>query len=486
VTPDADLLDAVFRLLNRRTGLWFPPGRRALAETGVTRAITRAASPGRYLALLEAGGAAWDALVTEMTVGETYFFREPAQFAFLRREVLPALRRRGRAGVRAWSAGCASGEEAYSLAILFEEEGFGDRSFLLATDLSAAALERARRASYGPWSLRGSGAEIARPYLRPDGERLVVAERLRQRVTFAPLNLAAETYPSADTEAWAMDVVLCRNVLIYFDGDTVRSVARRLFDTLAPGGWLFTGASDPPLAAFAPFESVVTDVGVFYRRGARPALKDGAKEGSPVNGAEERGAVPASPVHGASAFSPVLQGGASSDARAGVSGPVTPPDPRQEARAAFERGDYARAAALAGDPAGAVLRVRSLANVDAEAAERVCAEAAGTRPLDVELHYLHAILLLGLGREAEAARAVRRVLYLDRSLAAAHFALGSLLERRGDRSGACRAYRCAHELAAARPPDEPVPLADGEPAGQLATAAAARLETLRPGGRPPS
>jgi Flp pilus assembly protein TadD len=122
--------------------------------------------------------------------------------------------------------------------------------------------------------------------------------------------------------------------------------------------------------------------------------------------------------------------------------------------------------------------VRSLANLDAGAAERACAAAVRRLPLDVELHYLHAILLLALGRDAEAGRAVRRVLYLDRALAAAHFTLGAVLERRGDKVGACRAYRVARDLAAGRPAGEPVPLADGESAEQLAAAASARLAAL--------
>jgi chemotaxis protein methyltransferase CheR len=130
-----------------------------------------------------------------------------------------------------------------------------------------------------------------------------------------------------------------------------------------------------------------------------------------------------------------------------------------------------------------VLRVRNLANADPIAAEGMCAEAVQRRPLDVELRYLHAILLLGQRRDQEAVQAVRRVLYLDRTLAVAHFTLGTVLERRGDRGGACRAYRAAHDLAVARPPDEPVPLADGEAAGRLAAAAAARLAALESEGR---
>jgi chemotaxis protein methyltransferase CheR len=474
VSPSPANLDRVLALLGERLGLDFPASRRDAAEAGILRAMSRAGArdPEVYLDLLLREGPAWDDLVAELTVGETYFFREAAQFDFIRREVLPGLRRRG-GTVRAWSAACASGEEAYSLAIVLDQEGFGERSFLLATDVNQAALVKARQATYTAWSLRGEGAAAAGPYLLRRGDRYVLAERLRQRVTFAALNLAQDRYPAEATGVCVMDVILCRNVLIYFGRETVRSVARRLYDTLAPGGWLFAGASDPPLGGEAPFESVLAEGGVFYRRPTAPA--PGAlvemREASP------KGAAPP----------PLQRGGLTPPRPAPLRAspaPAPPPlDHQEEARAAFARGDYARAAALAGDRADcAALRVRSLANLDPVAAEQACAEALRRQPLDVELHYLHAILLLGLGREVEAGGAVRRVLYLDRTLAAAHFTLGTVLERRGDPAAACRAYRAARDLAAARPSREPVPLAEGESAEQLAAAAAARLAALGAGG----
>ena len=122
--------------------------------------------------------------------------------------------------------------------------------------------------------------------------------------------------------------------------------------------------------------------------------------------------------------------------------------------------------------------MRALANVEPERAEEACAAATGRHPLSPELHYLHAVLLLDLGREEDAVRAVRRVLYLDRALAIAHFTLGSVLRRLGDVDGARRAYRNARDLCADRPADEAVPLAEDEQAGQLAEAATAALAVL--------
>ncbi len=403
----------------------------------------------------------------------------------------------------------ASGEEAYSLAHPALEEEVQSVAAagaaippLLATDISRAALARARRAVYGAWSLRGDGAAAAAPYLQPAGGRYVVSDAIRRRVRFEYLNLALDVYPSLATDTWGMHFVLCRNVLIYFNAETIQAVARRLYDTLAPGGWLLTAASDPPLAGYARFETVTTDAGVLYRRGAGPMVRlfpaappsrQGDKETRRQGDKEELGQaaldplVPFFPVSPVPSFPAIPTPEASSPVSRPVyesapAKPVEAADPLTEARKAMADGDYERAAELArrrpDDAAACVLHVRALANFDAARGERACAAAAARHPLSTELHYLHGVLLVSLGRDEEAARAVRRVLYLDRSLAVAHFTLGSVLERTGDPAGARRAYRNARDLCRARPTEEPAPLSDGEPAGRLAEAAAAQLAIL--------
>ncbi len=480
--------EAVADLLVRRTGLVFGPTRRDGAEAGMRRAMGRAGvrEPERYRDLLEADADALDDLVVELTVGETYFFREPAQFRFLRREALPDLRLRLGLGapVRTWSAACASGEEAYSLAILLQEEGAAPHSQVLATDISRAALTKARRAVYGAWSLRGEGAAAAAPYLRPDGGRFVLDDRIHRRVRFEYLNLALDVYPSLVTDVWGMHIIFCRNVLIYFNPETIAAVARRLYETLAPGGWLLTAASDPPLAGHARFETVTTDAGVLYRRATGGGCFEVARPTrTPV--------VPFVPVEPPAALPmppppPVV---VAHPPPSTLHPPPVPADPLAEARKALAEGDYERAAEWTrdrpDDAAACLLNVRALANLDAARGERACAAAAARHPLSTELQYLHGVLLATLGRAGEAAQAVRRALYLDRSLAVAHFTLGSILERMGDAAGARRAYRNARDLCRARPADEPAPLSDGEPAGRLARAAAAQLAILDAPPTPP-
>jgi chemotaxis protein methyltransferase CheR len=339
-------------------------------------------------------------------------------------------------------------------------------------------LAKARRAEYTPWSLRGDGAKAMQPYLRRQGDRMVLNETIRRLVQFEHLNLALDVYPSFATSIWGMDLILCRNVLIYFDRDAIGQVARRLQESLAPGGWLITASSDPPLGGEAPFETVVTDIGVFYRRSEVPC-------GGQVPGASAK---PKSlfpkPANGAAKKSSIYQRPAQSSSQS-ASQPEAQNDildPLAEARNALDRGDYARSAALTRGllkmEEANVIYVQALANQEVSEAERACAEATVRHPLSPELHYLHAVLLLNLGREEEAAQAARRVIYLDRSLAIAHFTLGSILRRRGDHAGARRAYRNARELCAAMPAEQAVALGEGEPAGRLAEAAAVELAVM--------
>ena len=458
-----------------RTGLVFGPTRFESAEEGIRRSMARAGMTDfpRYHHLLESDSRAWDDLLAELVIGETYFFRDLAQFEFIRREVLPNLQRRCGAGhvARAWSAGCASGEEAYSLAILFADEGLAGQSRILGTDISHRALASARRGRYRDWSFRGDGAARAMRFVTRRGEESTVADVLRDRVTFEHLNLALDIWPSTVTGTAAMDLILCRNVLIYFDPATVASVARRLFESLAPGGWLITGASDPPLGEHAPFETVLAPEGVFLRRG----LADLRREAPPVieppadlKATLESLSRSPGEWQGASGTTPpnALLPNSPNDQTRSLTFQMTKADSLREASEALSRAEYERAIQLTSDLTDdaemCAIHVQALANADVPQAEQVCAAATVRHPLSAELHYLHAILLLGLEQNEAAVSAIRRVLYLDRSLAMAHFTLGAILHELGDVDGARRAYRNTRDLCGNRPPNELVPLSNGE------------------------
>ncbi len=440
-------------LVRERTGLVFGDARQCEFEGAVATAMRRAGvrDAALFTTRLAAMPALLDDLVDEITVGETYFFREPRQFATIRDTIVPTLLAEQPSGrpLRVWSAGCASGEEAYSLAILLEGYAAERRAHIVGTDISRAALGKAVRGRYTSWSLRGVSDDVRERYFTAAAPHFDLVPAIRQSVEFRHLNLAGDQYPSLTTGIWGMDLILCRNVLIYFDAPTVARVARKLIDSLSPHGWLMLGASDPLLADLAPCDVVSTGAGLAYRP------------------ADVRRCVRADPL------------------------PEPPPpvaltelvvaEPRQAVAPSVHivemaEGDGADAAI---DLAGLVVTARESANRgDAETAWRLSAAALDRHPAAAELVYIQAALLSEAERYVEAAAAARRALYLDRRLVVAHMALGTALARLGDRPGALRAFRNAERLLLALPPDEVVPASDGEPAGRLADMARAQLSFL--------
>jgi chemotaxis protein methyltransferase CheR len=445
-TVPRERFDALLTRIREHAGLRFPDELRPDMEGAARRAMLKAgvASLEDYLAQVADGRVPLSGLVEEIAVGETYFFREPEQFAFLRDVVLPEIAaRRGGAPIRLWSAGCSSGEEPYSLAILLEELGLAPAVYLLATDISQSALARARLGEYLPWSLRGAGAARARRYLVEEGETSRLEAKIRGRVCFQQLNLAKANYPSPRIGIYDFDLILCRNVLIYFDPKTVAQVAQRLYESLAEGGWLITASSDPLLADVAAFHVVATDRGVFYRKltesvTAKPRTESAYSEWRSQLTETERTALPvmAEPTRHRDMPAPL----------------DIIPDP--------DRATKIRTLADFGDLAGA-----------AEAAE----DSIRKEPLDAGNAYLYAAILSELHRDEEAVAALRRALYLDRSFICAHLALGMALRRLHDDRGARRSFQNVLRLCATMDPRNILPFADGACAGHVAAAAASAL-----------
>jgi chemotaxis protein methyltransferase CheR len=184
-------------------------------------------------------------LIDEVTVKETSFLRDRGQLAGIDwRSLLEGAHDRGADRVRVWTAPCATGEEAYSLALLACEafDTLRPPVSILATDISATALARARRGVYGPRSARALEPAVRERHFRDEEGGLVVDEPLRALVTFARHNLVSGPFPPLGEAPF--DLILCRNVLIYFDGETVGRVLACLQDALAGAGQLVLGAAD--------------------------------------------------------------------------------------------------------------------------------------------------------------------------------------------------------------------------------------------------
>jgi chemotaxis protein methyltransferase CheR len=206
-------------------------------------------------------------LVEYLTVGETYFLRDPAQIAALRATILPDVLARcsQERRLRIWSAGCSTGEEPYTLAMLLSEKGVtADWDLqLIGTDVNRDSLRTARAGQYPAWSFRATPDETRERYFEPVDQGWRVIEPIRRMARFAWMNLGAEAILQPATE---LDLIVCRNVTIYFDDEAAQRLYRALVRALAPGGWLMLGPSDPMLAQREGLERVEVNDTVLWRR----------------------------------------------------------------------------------------------------------------------------------------------------------------------------------------------------------------------------
>ena len=433
-----------------------------------------------YDARLDDGAGEWAALEAEITIGETFFFRYAEQFAALRETILPGLvaARGTERTLRVWSAGCSTGAEPYSVAILLHQllgPALPDwRVSVVGTDISIAALATARAAEFGRWALRTLPVEERVRYFHrvpasPGATReggYALRPEFRRMVRFERQNLMSLLDSSMPDGFDGFDLILCRNVLIYFHAETVAGIVRALGRRLRPGGWLLIGHAEPHPAFAGWLEAVNLPGTVAYRR---------PPESAPAPPPETRGEpAPSAPIAETSPF----EFGPAADALLEASG--------ASAVAEIVRPTSAATAAAPIDPAPAVvttpeaaaedvaLAVRELADAgDTGAAWRLLRDALAVRPTDPALRLYEGLLALGFGREAEAERAFRGALYLDRGYVMAHYHLGLLLGSLGRSADARRALDNAVVLSQALPPDAPLPEGDGACAGEIALSAAA-------------
>ncbi len=205
-----------------------------------------------YCRLLRDGGLVseteWQYLARLLTNKESYFFRDSGQMALLRDSILPELINRNKStkSLRIWSAGCSTGEEAYTLAMLVDEllrraKNLDWKITVIGSDIDHNALEHARQGIYSQWSFRMVDPEIKRRYFDHLNNGWQVLEPLRSLIDFKPCNLVADPFPSSATGIFEMDLILCRNVFIYFESRAVAEVLEKFAKTLNFGGYLMTG-----------------------------------------------------------------------------------------------------------------------------------------------------------------------------------------------------------------------------------------------------
>lgn len=281
-----EFLQRLSLVVSEVTGLYYPEERLSDLE----RAFARLAAESNVNAREVAASLVSERLdrsqverfARHLTVGETYFFREPNSYRALLTEILPELvaKNRARRKLRLWSAGCCTGEEAYSLAMLLFRviPDIDDWQIsILATDINPDFIKRAQEGIYGEWSFRNACIDFAaekRHFTELNG-RYRISDRIKQMVRFDYLNLACDDYPKTMTDTNDMDFIACRNVLIYFCENKMQPVLTRLANSLAPGGYLSLSATEVGKVKPDLLEQKIVQGSYFY---TKPVLSAGKNQ----------------------------------------------------------------------------------------------------------------------------------------------------------------------------------------------------------------
>jgi chemotaxis protein methyltransferase CheR len=431
-----------------RLGLQFEEARTGWLASVLRQRAEASGQPAElYLVQLQAQAPRVElgALAQELTVGETYFFRNMAQFDTLRTQILPQRMRRGaQCGLRILSAGCASGEEAYSIAMTLRDAPHGGGSPLIhAVDMNPAMIEKARRARYTSWALRETPPALQQRWFHQDGRDLVLDDTIRGAVTFEQRNLNED-----DAELWrpgSYDVVFCRNVLMYFTPQGAQAAVARIARALVPGGHLFLGHAETLRGLSQGFHLCHTGDSFYYRR------KDAAEQAEPPQAdapGATHGALVAAVEHSDSWVEAI--GKAAERVRALTDKPAAPDAGRWhlgQALELFRQERFADALGLvralpaeAGrDPDVLLLHAVLLAHSGQLApAEDACHRLLAIDEMNAGAHYVLALCREGAGDDRGAADRDQVAVYLDPSFAMPRMHLGLLARRAGDRETARR------------------------------------------------
>lgn len=476
-----------------------------------------------------------DALAIHLTVGETYFFRTRALFETLENSVLPRLARQAeREGrpLRLWSAGCSSGEEPFSLAIVLDRLGLLKGAVeeagrpVLGSDINPLFLAKAKLGIYSDWSFRDTPPWLIQEYFEPAGQgRYAVVPRIRRAVRFITLNLVRDAYPDLASGTAGVDLILCRHVLMYFHKAAADEVVRRLRLSLREGGCLIVSPAEVAhldLSRFRPERIGETLVHwndpvppapaartVFAPLPLEPAIQPlpwSVPQPPSLWPPLARPSVSPAVLSPTAPFEPPAPPSVQAPSAPGAPSPEGPPLPDvvpvpgelEDAECLYARGEYEQAirtleahlalmesrtpeSLSAGETAEMVecllLGARAWANLGHfDQALRWSRRAADLGRMNPEAHYLLATILLEQGRTQEAVVALRRVLYLVPDFAPAQLALARAAFMSENPEEGVRVVRRLLEGLSARPPGEEVPGAEGLTVGALRGFARAMLE----------
>jgi len=484
--PEA-LLERFSRFIAERIGLHFPRQRWGDLERNTGYAAREIGFPDSEAFIRHALSSSLstnqaEILASNLTIGETYFYREKKAFEALEQYILPELLRSRRSNgrnIRLWSAGCCTGEEPYSIAIALNKSipDLKDwNTTILATDINPRFLKRASQAIYGEWSFREAPRWLKENYFtKAKSNHYEIKPHIKKMVTFAHLNLAEDVYPSLLNNTNAMDIIFCRNVMMYFTPEHARKTIQNLYQCLVDGGWLIVSSIETSLAPYSQFTTASFNGLTIYRKDLssppKAATPEVYKEFVFDTAAGDPGyiAEPEPPVYSCPEPPPLPEAEKAEKA-------PPPPTPYQQALALYKQGLYAEVterlpvmlAEGQVDSGSASLLARAYANRGrlVEALEW-CQKAIAGDKLNPALYYLQATILEEKDDIEAASACLKQALYLDQDFVLAHIALGNLFTRQQKPAQAGRHFNNAISLLKTYPEEAIIAESEGMTAGRL-------------------
>lgn len=451
---DEALLRRAKSLISRKLGIEIPDGRNHELEKAIFAMAEEAQLPldlaVEQIPIRPISDPAMSTLIEGLTINETHFFRNEPQFKVLRSHILPELvkQKAGSRKLRIWSAACSSGEEPYSVAMSLRTlipDVDSWHIYILGSDIDRSILEKARKGVYGEWSFRQVPEEFDLFFQQSDGTRSVAPDVIRM-VDFHQQNLVDTLSWAADKMRYGkMDIIFCRNVLIYFDGETTQKVIDALYECLNPGGWLIVGHADPSQERFSRFITHTFPQTIIYQK-----PKSGEKPGFAL---PER---------------------------------IQPRISLQEIKEISLRNpDLAieKLLTLSEEPDPASERTILLARLLAgrrrlPEAHDQAAKAVQQASLSPQAYYVQGTILREMGRADQALDILRRAVFLDKNFVLARVQLAECLADLGQQDRARREIKAAAEMIDGKNFSDPV---EGDPEltiGRLRELIGSRLRLL--------
>jgi chemotaxis protein methyltransferase CheR len=478
---DTQLLN-LSSVIDETIGLSFSPERFVDLERGIKKSagefgFSNYESFINWLLKNKPNGEQIQILASNLTVGETYFFRDIFNLEILKKDILPSILKDKKANtqqLKIWCAGCSSGEEPYSVAIWLknmEKELKGINVSITATDINKVALDKAREGRYTEWSFRSTPEPIKARYFSKDKTKgFLINKEIKEMVNFFYLNLAESSYPSILNKINSIDIIFCRNVLMYFSKPQMKKVIERFYKTLVNNGWLIVGSVETSQELFPDFLTVNFKDAVFYQKEKKqeqetldsyllekiPDLKanlppDNFNIEKTKENITEKVEINSEKLEGALTFFTKNQ---------------------------YEQAEKILLEIFAGLKnvntndhlivRGISLLIKIYANSRRiEEALLWCETGISTNRLEPVFHYLQASVLLEQGKLSEAKKSLNKILYLDQDFILAHFVLGNLYRQQEKHQEAGKHFQRALLLLEKLNNDEIVPESDEMTAGQL-------------------